>query len=112
MTVQLTGGTAAVEVTVTMLAPGQRVVVAGRIDIHTVPDLRQLLRRTVDEADGPLVVDLSDAVIGDATALGLLVESQRRCRRAGREMVFENACDRAERLLRAVRLLPAPALLH
>ncbi|CCH76232.1 conserved hypothetical protein [Nostocoides japonicum T1-X7] len=111
MTVQPTGRTAAIDVTVTTLAPGQRVVIDGRIDIHTVPDLRQLLRRIVDDSRGPLVIDLTDAVIGDATALGLLVESHRRCRRAGRHMVFENACDRAERLLRAVRLLPTPAAL-
>ncbi len=110
MPTQLTTGTA-IDVAVTALAPGQRVVLDGRIDIHTVPDLRQVLRGLVDGARGPLVIDLSDAVIGDATALGLLVECQRRCHRMGRRMVFENACDRAERLLRAVRLLPAAALL-
>lgn len=109
MTVELAGGTAAVDVTVSTLRPGQRVEIHGRMDIHSVPDLRQVLRRIVDEARGPLVVDLGDSTIGDATALGLLVESHRRCRRAGREMLFENTCDRAERLLRAVRLLPTPA---
>ena len=100
----------AVSITVREDAPGQCVSILGRIDIHSVPDLRLALHRVIDGSPGPLALDLADSVIGDATGLWMLVEAHRRCLRQGRPMSFENACDRAARLLRAVRLHPARRL--
>lgn len=104
MTADIPDGAVRVTVVTATSADGQRVGLAGRLDVHTVPDLRLELHRVIASADGPLMIDLCDAEIGDATALGMLVECHHRCRRAGRAMTFENACDRGQRLLRAVRL--------
>ncbi len=42
--------------------------------------------------------------MGDTTGFGLIVECQRRARRAGRPMVVVAADDRTRRLLRRARL--------
>ena len=52
----------------------------------------------------PLLLDLGEAHVGDATGFGLIVECQRRARRAGRPMRIVAADDRTRRLLRRARL--------
>lgn len=112
MTAEMVDQTYVVEVRVVQGPQGQRAVLDGRIDVHTVADLRLVLHRLIDGSGGVLTLDLGNAVIGDAVALGMLVECHRRSRRAGRTMVFDNVCERGQRLLRAVRLYPAsPAAL-
>ncbi|MEO7069866.1 MAG: STAS domain-containing protein [Nostocoides sp.] len=106
MTVEAVDHTQSVEVRVVQEARGQRAILVGRLDVHSVPDLRLTLHRLIDTSTGMLTIDLRDAEIGDAVALGLLVECQRRSRRAGRLMVCDNVCERGARLLRAVRLHP------
>ncbi len=106
MTVEVQDQAQVVVVHVVEEARGQRAVLEGRIDVHTVADLRLALHRLIDSSDGLLILDLLDAEIGDAVALGMLVECHRRSRRAGRMMVFDNVCERGARLLRAVRLHP------
>lgn len=91
-------------VTVTTGAHGTLICVAGRIDGHTAADLRAELHDIIDNAISPLHLDLSDAELGDATALGLLVECHRRGRRRGHEMRLIAASARSERLLRRLAL--------
>ena len=88
----------------------------GRLDVRTVADLRLSLHRVIADGTTPLLLDLGEAHVGDTTGFGLIVECQRRARRAGRPMVVVAADDRTRRLLRRARLRvaarharPAPA---
>ena len=51
-----------------------------------------------------VLLDLGEAHVGDATGFGLIVECQRRARRAGRPMRIVAADERTRRLLRRARL--------
>jgi anti-anti-sigma factor len=86
------------------LHPGHEVAIRGRIDVHTVPDVRLLLHEVIDTGSGDLLMRLGHAEIGDATGLGVLVEAYARARRAGRRLAVVDMTDRTERLLRASRL--------
>ena len=86
------------------VASGQEVAISGQIDVRSVPDVRLLLHDIVDSGSGELLVDLRAAEIGDATGLGVLVESFVRARRAGRRLAVTDMSPRTERLLRASRL--------
>lgn len=83
---------------------GQVVTIHGRIDVHAISGLRDRLHDIVDAGSGDVVLRLGDAEIGDATALGLLVGTHHRARRAGRRLVVSEASERTARLLRASRL--------
>jgi anti-anti-sigma factor len=86
------------------LHPGHEVAITGRIDVHTVPDVRLLLHEVIDTGSGDLLMRLARAEIGDATGLGVLVEAYTRARRAGRRLAVVDMTDRTQRLLRASRL--------
>lgn len=83
---------------------GREVTVSGRLDVHTVADVRQQLHRVVDSGDGDLLLHLGHAEVGDATGLGVIVGAHNRARRAGRRLVLVDTSPRLERLLRASRL--------
>ena len=87
-----------------MTSRGQEVTVHGRIDVHTVADVRLTLHALLADGSGDLYLHLGDAEIGDATGLGVLVESHHRARRGGRRLVLGELTPRTERLLRAARL--------
>ncbi len=83
---------------------GQEVTVEGRIDVHTVADVRLALHACIADGSGDLYLHLGAAEIGDATGIGLLVETHHRARRSGRRLVLGPLTPRTERLLRAARL--------
>ena len=83
---------------------GQEVAIIGRIDVHTVPDVRLLLHEIIDTGIGDVHMRLAGAEIGDATGLGVLVEAYNRARRAGRRLAVIDMTERTGRLLRASRL--------
>jgi anti-anti-sigma factor len=83
---------------------GQEVAISGRIDVHSVPDVRLLLHEVIDTGTGDIHLRLGDAEIGDSTGLGVLVEAFNRARRAGRRLAVVDMTARTERLLRASRL--------
>ena len=85
-------------------AGGCHVALRGRLDVRTVGDLRLPLHRVIAEGSTPLLLDLGEAHVGDATGFGLIVECLRRSRRAGRPMHIVAADDRTRRLLRRARL--------
>lgn len=85
-------------------ADGVLVKVTGRIDVHSVADLRRRLHPIIDDTPGPLLLDLGDAVIADGTALGLLLECHRRGLRRGQEMRLVALDERGRRLLRRLAL--------
>jgi anti-anti-sigma factor len=94
----------ALPVAVRALRTGQEVEITGRIDVHTVPDVRLLLHEIIDTGAGDVFMRLADAEIGDATGLGVLVEAYNRARRAGRRLAVVDMSERTGRLLRASRL--------
>jgi anti-anti-sigma factor len=83
---------------------GQEVAITGRIDVHTVPDVRLLLHDIIDTGTGDVLLRLAAAEPGDAPGPGVLVEAYNRARRAGRRLAVVDMTARTERLLRASRL--------
>ena len=83
---------------------GCHVVLRGRLDVRTVADLRMPLHRLIASGTTAVLLDLGEAHVGDATGFGLIVECERRARRAGRPMHIVAADDRTRRLLRRARL--------
>jgi anti-anti-sigma factor len=83
---------------------GQEVYLAGRVDVRSAADLRLDLHAVIAAGTGDLLLHLGDVEIGDATGLGVLLESHRRARREGRRLVLASITPRTERLLRAARL--------
>ena len=83
---------------------GHHVSLRGRLDIHSVPDLRTVLHRIVDDGSDDLLVDLAECEIGDATGFGVIVECLRRARRGSRSFRIVEADPRTHRLLRRARL--------
>ena len=83
---------------------GCHVALRGRLDVRSVADVRLPLHRLIADAGTPLLLDLGEAHVGDATGFGLIVECLRRSRRAGRPMHIIAADDRTRRLLRRARL--------
>ncbi|WP_345711685.1 STAS domain-containing protein [Kineococcus glutinatus] len=84
--------------------PGRLVRLHGRLDVHSVPDVREALHRAVDGGTGDLVAGLGDAHIADATGLGVLVGAHRRAQRQGRRLVLDDVPPPVLRLLRVTRL--------
>lgn len=83
---------------------GHDVFVAGRLDVHTVPDLRDALHAVIAEGPGELRLHLREAEIGDATGLGMLVHLHRRATRVDRRLLLVDQSERTARLLRGCRL--------
>jgi anti-sigma B factor antagonist len=66
-----------------------RIRVAGDVDVRAAPDLKERLDGLVQEGHSRLLVDLSEAVFIDSTALGVLLATVRELRkRRGRLAVF------------------------
>ena len=82
---------------------GCHLTLRGRLDVRTVPDLRLTLHRVIAGGSSPLMLDLAEVQVGDATGFGLLVESVRRAHRAGRPVHVVAADERTRRLLRRGR---------
>lgn len=83
---------------------GAELVLSGRLDVRTVADVRAALHAALDSGQGPLVLDLSAALIMDATGLGVIVSAHRRAERLGRRLVLRGAPPQVLRLLVATRL--------
>lgn len=61
--------------------------VHGEVDLHAAPELRDRLRRSIDDGAVDVVVDLSGASFVDSTALGILLGAMKRVRDEGGQMV-------------------------
>ena len=85
-------------------AHGWHVALRGRVDVRTAADLRLALHRLIAAGSTPLLLDLAEVHVGDATGFGLIVECQRRARRAGRQVHVVAEDARTQRLLRRARL--------
>ena len=89
---------------VVSVSSGREIALLGRLDVHSVSDVRALLHAAIDAADGDLVVDVSGVDLVDATGLGVLVGADRRARLAGRRLVLRDVTPRLLRILRVTRL--------
>jgi anti-anti-sigma factor len=94
----------AAPVSVLETVAGTEVVLSGRLDVHTVADVRLLLHGVIDRGTGDLMLHLGAAEVHDATGLGVLVGAHHRARRAGRRLVLVGVPPRLDRLLRVSRL--------
>ena len=83
---------------------GHDVIIEGRLDVHTVPDIRDALHEVIDRGPGELRIHLDDAEIYDATGLGVLVHIHRKASRHRRRMYLFGASERTTRLVRGCRL--------
>ena len=92
------------DVQITVLDPGTRVALSGRLCAATVSQVRLALGDAVDAGVGDLVVDLAGVEMGDATGLGVLVGTHRRALREERRLVLCDVPKRIERLLAVTRL--------
>src|SRR5436309_848305 len=75
----------------TAIVEGQLIGLAGRLDVVGAGVAREALHSAVAAGDGPLVVDMSEVELLDATGLGVLIGTHRRARRAGRQLVLRDA---------------------
>jgi anti-sigma B factor antagonist len=91
-------------VCVAEISAGQEVSVAGRLDVHTVADVRLALYDILDRGVGDLLLHLAEAEVHDATGLGVIAGTHSRARRAGRRLVLVDVSPRLDRLLHASRL--------
>lgn len=85
-------------------APGQLLVLQGRLDVTAAADVRLALDEAVAAGSGDLVLDLAGVEAVDPTGLGVLVGAHRKAGRSGRTLVLRDVSPAAARLLRRTRL--------
>jgi anti-sigma B factor antagonist len=66
------------------------VAVRGDLDLHTAPELREVLGRAIDEGRSRLVVDLTETTYMDSSGLTALVVAHKRVRKRGGQLVVVN----------------------
>lgn len=104
MTLKVRQPTRLVPVRVLDAPDGHDVIIEGRLDVHTVPDIRDAVHAVILRGPGELRLHVGDAEIGDATGLGVIVHLHRRASRAQRRLLLVDASARTTRLLRGCRL--------
>lgn len=98
------GSVAPSDIRVVESAEGHEVHIRGRLDVHSVPDVRDAVHAVIDAGGGHVFLYLADAEIGDSTGLGLLLHVYRRATRCDRRLRVMEATERTTRLLRGCRL--------
>jgi len=66
------------------------VAVRGDLDLHTAPELREVLARAIEEGRRRLVVDLTETSYLDSSGLTALVVAHKRVRKLGGQLVVIN----------------------
>lgn len=89
---------------ITIVHPGDELLLVGRLDAHSAALARATLQGAVDAGSGSLKLHVGQLEIWDGAGLGVLVGICRRARRAGRGVVLTGVAPRELRLLRATRL--------
>ncbi len=84
---------------------------SGDIDIAMVPELRRDLGNAIDGGCAHLVLDLSDVVYADSSALGLLVWLDHQLRPSGGRMVLASANRDITRILELSGLITVASTL-
>jgi anti-anti-sigma factor len=89
---------------ITEVHPGTELVLVGRLDSRTIPEVRSAVNRAVETGSGDLVLDVAALEVWDAGGLGMLVAAQHRAGARGRRLVLRQPSERLRRLVRATRL--------
>lgn len=80
------------------------VVVAGDLDAHSAPRLREELERLEPPARYRVVLDLRDLTFLDETGVGVMIGAAKRARAGGGSLVLIAPRDVVARKLRAIGL--------
>jgi anti-sigma B factor antagonist len=67
------------------VGPATVIAVSGELDIHTAPDLTEVLSPAL-AAGRPVVVDLTDVTFMDSSGLSVFVTALKRAREAGNSL--------------------------
>ena len=59
------------------------VFVRGEVDVHTAPQLRETVRRLLDDGASTLLVDMEQTEFIDSTGLGVLLGAAKELQQAG-----------------------------
>jgi anti-sigma B factor antagonist len=89
-------------------------VLAGEIDMHTAPTLRDKLFELVEEERLPLVIDLSDVSFCDSAGVNTVVTARKHATGRGVALAFIGLRGRVDRVFRITglhRLIPTYATL-
>jgi anti-anti-sigma factor len=89
---------------VSVEAGTSEVALSGRLDVHTVHDVRAAIHAALQRGSGDLVVNVRDLEMLDVTGLGMLVGVHRLAGRSGRRLVLREVGPQLERMLRISRL--------
>lgn len=92
-------GVGGFEVSVCRDLQGTIVTVSGEADLFTRPVLMEALVAAVAEPDGPVVVDLSQAVFIDAGSMRVLTQAAREVQDRGRTFVLRSPSRIATRVI-------------
>ncbi len=95
---------AELEVTVRRARGATVIAAAGDADLAGAPILRDALAAAVDDAEGQVVVDLSEVEILDSSGLAALMNAARRLRRLGRSFSVVAAGPHVLRVIRLAHL--------
>ena len=76
----------------------------GRFDAHSVPEAQTILRDWQDQGIHQVIVDLEAVNFIDSAALALLVNSMKRCRQHGGDLVLCSLQQPVEIILELTRL--------
>jgi anti-sigma B factor antagonist len=80
------------------------VAVSGEVDLVTVPELRDTLRRVISPPSREVVVDLADVAFIDASGVGALVGAAADAARMGVLFRLQAPSPPVERVLKLARL--------
>ncbi len=89
-------------------------VLAGEIDMHTAPGLREQIFELIEEDSQPLVVDLTDVSFCDSTGVNIAVAARKHAARHGIMFAVAGLNGRVDRVFRITgmdRLIPTYATL-
>jgi len=83
------------------------VEVAGELEMHSAPHLRQELLQACEGSEPRVLVDLSGLSFIDSTGIGVLVGALKRARENGGSLVLVCASERIRRVFEITGLLQA-----
>ncbi len=81
--------------------------VAGELDLHAAPGLRDELARATQALSPRVIVDLGGVTFIDSTGVGVLVGALKRARQAGGQLAFCGAQKRVRRVFEITGLIGA-----
>jgi anti-sigma B factor antagonist len=57
--------------------------ISGELDLYSAPELKESMSRLIEQGKSRLVIDMSEAIFIDSTAIGVLVGGLRRVQELG-----------------------------